>query len=1132
MLRPLLLLLPLLLTLVQPAEARWVRIAIDQTGLYVLSDDQLRAWGFADPAKVAVFGSGGAMLPENLSQLLETKLTQAPTYQVGQDRYFFGQGTTRWEYLPALDFFSHETNPYSRRAYYLLTDEAAPEAMEEVALRTPTTPLPAEAATYTALYLHEEDRFTPSSTGRHLFGEDLSRSPSLTFPLPSIAARSARLRLGYMAYPQSEDAQLRLALGGQTVLSSSLTIEEMRQRMPAGGYHVYGRRKLTAPSAPQAIAPGTSPQITLSYTTPSTIARLDYLEGNLTAPLSYAGTGQLLFTRGGSGERVRSFTLTAPQDTHLFRVDPSEAPQHLTGARSFTIAPTDTPPRFLALRLSQAYRPTFVREESDSPLRLEELPAVDLFILSTEALYSEAERLATFYRGQGKSVFVATQQQLFNAFNGGTPDASVYRLASYHLYQRAREAGRGTDFQLLLFGDGAQDNRRLTGAWQSQELQATELLLTYQSRNSLDLESYTSDDYFAMLAPEEDSPVAIDQEGDHLARLSMTIGVGRFPVRSVEEARALVDKTIRYSQGKDLGTWRTRATFVADNGDANRHLRQSLAVSDALSRIAPQLFLQPVYLADYPRETRGGQVTVPGANRAFQKALQDGTLLVTYTGHGGPRSWTDEQLLTTADVRRFSHQHLPLWLTATCDFAPFDAPTTSAGEEVVLHPTSGGIALLGTTRIAWDLPNQAMATAVLQALFTPDAQGHLRPLGSAIREAKNKLRHQAYPINRLNFTLLGSPLLQLPLPEARVALTELAGEVLQPASRLTLTPGATLQLSGEIRDGEGARDASFTGRARLRLYDNSQRYQTIDNFNYGNTAIPPVSYTAHKELLLDEEVPVTAGRYQFEVALPYAVSQEQSALRLEVYAYDPDTGRDAFGHFTEIFWGEAGDLPSEQAAPITVKTFTLGGQSALPQLGEVSLGARLEVLLEAPRGIQRSSHALGQQPLLILDAQEGLTFDLSDALHPVEGAAGQYRLSFPLPVLPSGAHQLRLRLWSPLGQLTEVTAEFTLLPGLRPEIHQAKVYPTVAHAGQALTLEVTAPARPGDQLLEGACFDLTGKLLARLSPEARSFVLGRETYDLSPLTAQLPAGSYLLRLHLSADGRTSTEEVVRFQLLP
>lgn len=50
---------------------------------------------------------------------------------------------------------------------------------------------------------------------------------------------------------------------------------------------------------------------------------------------------------------------------------------------------------------------------------------------------------------------------------------------------------------LLLFGDGSFDNRKLTSAWKSVDM--SNMLLTYQTENSLSSQSYVIDDYFGFL---------------------------------------------------------------------------------------------------------------------------------------------------------------------------------------------------------------------------------------------------------------------------------------------------------------------------------------------------------------------------------------------------------------------------------------------------------------------------------------------------------------------------------------------------------------------------------------------------------------------------------------------------------
>jgi hypothetical protein len=47
---------------------------------------------------------------------------------------------------------------------------------------------------------------------------------------------------------------------------------------------------------------------------------------------------------------------------------------------------------------------------------------------------------------------------------------------------------------------------------------------------------------------------------------------------------------------------------------------------------------------------------------------------------------------------------LPLFVTATCDFAPYDNPfINSLGENILLRPKSGGIAMMTTTRLVFSL---------------------------------------------------------------------------------------------------------------------------------------------------------------------------------------------------------------------------------------------------------------------------------------------------------------------------------------------------------------------------------------------------------------------------------------------
>ena len=50
------------------ASGDWVKISVDESSMYLLTESRLRQLGFSDPSKVRVFGYGGDRLPEVLDE--------------------------------------------------------------------------------------------------------------------------------------------------------------------------------------------------------------------------------------------------------------------------------------------------------------------------------------------------------------------------------------------------------------------------------------------------------------------------------------------------------------------------------------------------------------------------------------------------------------------------------------------------------------------------------------------------------------------------------------------------------------------------------------------------------------------------------------------------------------------------------------------------------------------------------------------------------------------------------------------------------------------------------------------------------------------------------------------------------
>ena len=98
-------------------------------------------------------------------------------------------------------------------------------------------------------------------------------------------------------------------------------------------------------------------------------------------------------------------------------------------------------------------------------------------------------------------------------------------MAALWDYKRRYEAEHGAESYhplLLLMGDGAYDNRKVSQDWSARDFQLTEFLLTYQSENSTNVYSYSTDDYFGLLTE--------GQRGVGVGAQTLSVGIGRLHI--------------------------------------------------------------------------------------------------------------------------------------------------------------------------------------------------------------------------------------------------------------------------------------------------------------------------------------------------------------------------------------------------------------------------------------------------------------------------------------------------------------------------------------------------------------------------------------------------------------------------
>lgn len=149
------------------ANGKWAKISVANTGICRLTPEVVKKAGFSDISKVKVYGYGGALIPETLTQewLQEhDDLKEVATCTYGDSKYFYGVGTVTWDDKSSA---KRTRNPYANYGCYFITEGGnAPLTCSETDLLNTASQ---SATSYH--FLIEDDAFSYSQLGRNLLSK-------------------------------------------------------------------------------------------------------------------------------------------------------------------------------------------------------------------------------------------------------------------------------------------------------------------------------------------------------------------------------------------------------------------------------------------------------------------------------------------------------------------------------------------------------------------------------------------------------------------------------------------------------------------------------------------------------------------------------------------------------------------------------------------------------------------------------------------------------------------------------------------------------------------------------------------------------------------------------------------------
>ncbi|MGB0984637.1 MAG: type IX secretion system sortase PorU [Saprospiraceae bacterium] len=1054
------------------------KIAVTQTGIHRLTYDFLKNTlniniDNIDPRTIKIYGNGGGMLPEansapRIDDLEENAIMVAGEsdgkFDAGDYILFYGEGANEWTYNEAEEIFIQRNNAYDTKNHYFIKIGTSNNGKRVATVQNATNPV-FTTNSFNGRFHYEKnevnllDKFVyASASGREWFGESFkfTTSHDFRFNVPNVIT--------------SEPVKAFIRVAGRSIsLANSFNVFANNQNVatinigPVNGDVESSYAKINTKIVPFSLN-GNSLDLRLDFNKPTSDSEgwLDYISINARQSLTFGG-GQLSFRDIKTiGETVSRFEMANSTSGSLNIWDVTN-PTNATAINAnqsgnqvnFNINTIELK-EFIAFDGSSYYEPSFVQKIANQNLH-GTVVNPELVILYHKDFVDDANRLATHRSTfSNMNVYTVDIEQVYNEFSSGNQDVSAIRDFSKYLYENY------TNFKyLLLFGDGSFDYKNINASPSNQNF-----IPVYETANSTHpIGGFVSDDYYALLDPEEGSSVAG----------KLDIGVGRIPARTAAEAKQVVDKIIKYDTDPAiLGDWKNRLTFAADDEDGNTHVNDGDQIAVSAQANNPIMNLDKIYFDAFPQVSTHGGTRFPDVTDALNSNMFKGHFVMNYMGHGGEEGWAQERVLQIPHIQSWKNENkLPLFVTATCSFAPYDDPSlNSAGEMILLKPDGGAIALFTTVRAVYTTSNKLLTNSVFNNLFKK-VNGVVPPMGEILRYAKNI--SGAGTANTRKFALLGDPSQTLAYPKYNVVTTSINGQPVSATDTLKALQQVTIE--GYVADNSNALKSSFNGVIYPTVFDKRKVYKTLGQDAGSNVK----NYTLQKTVLFKGRASVTNGKFKFTFIVPKDIDYDFGQGKISYYA-DNGNDEDAAGSYENFMIGGTSDalIVDDEGPKVEVymntEEFVFGGIT--------DESPTLLVLLEDDNGINTSGTGIGHDLTGVLNDNTQGTYVLNDFYESELDDFKKGVVRYPLADLAEGRHTIKVKAWDVANNSGEGSTEFVVASSAEIALDHVLNYPNPFTTSTEFQFEHNLPNEP--LVVQVQIFTVSGQLVKTIQKNVQS----------------------------------------------
>ncbi len=431
----------------------------------------------------------------------------------------------------------------------------------------------------------------------------------------------------------------------------------------------------------------------------------------------------------------------------------------------------------------------------------------------------------------------------------------------------------------------------------------------------------------------------------------------------------------------------------------------------------------------YPVEHTSAGRRKPSVTKAIIEAINNGTVLFNFIGHGSPSLWTHEVVFeNSSTIPMFKNEKLFFLVAATCDFGYFDNPSDQSGTELlILKDGSGAIGAFTASRPVYAFQNEQLAYSLFDKIFKTrrDATQMPIPLGKIYV----LLRQEMYDTNDMKYHFFGDPAIRLAIPQYSAEITSINGQGL--AQPVNIQALGKVHLEGVIKKDSVNTWNDYNGEGILSVYDSYRTVQLLD-----------VVYTPGMRvqggLIFRGIVSVNNGRFTADFVVPKDISYENRNGKIVLYFYN--AGSDGIISTQNIFINGTDTTAVNDGKGPEVDIFFDNPEFKNAYL--INPNSELIIKLSDETGLNTTGNGIGHRLEGILNDKDGEPIDFSNYFtgdKDTGGKSGEVRYRFSS--LSEGDYKLYVKAWDVFNNFSSKTEYFSVINSEDLEVREVYNYP-------------------------------------------------------------------------------------------